>query len=244
VGNHGLYSSLSLARIGVSTNKIVPYDFPHSVTPELFSVKLLLEGKAVWNIVYVGAIMESKGVGDTLRSVSILKSRGTSCLLKIVGKGEVEAFINIAKSLDIEDSVVFLGLLPNKEVIPLMREADIVLIPSRHEYPEGFPFTIYEALCSRTPIIASDHPMFINKLIHETNALIFSAGNAESLASSIERLISSSELYNRISSKSHEAWCSLQIPVMWSDFINAWLSASPKDRQWLSEHCLSSSRYF
>jgi len=33
-----------------------------------------------------------------------------------------------------------------------MAEADAVLIPSRRTYPEGFPKTINEGLCSRTPL--------------------------------------------------------------------------------------------
>jgi len=41
-----------------------------------------------------------------------------------------------------------------------MRSADAIVIPSRHEYPEGLPLTIYEALAARTPIVASDHQCF------------------------------------------------------------------------------------
>ena len=95
-----------------------------------------------WQIIYVGALKEAKGIGDALEATSQLKSKGLSIKLKVVGRGDSEGFISRAKHLQIEDCVEFLGLVPNKTIIPLMRETDIVLVPSRHDYPEGFPFTI------------------------------------------------------------------------------------------------------
>lgn len=243
VGNHGINASLELTKIGVKAEKVIPWDWPHSVTPELFLEKVIPDGKSVWQAIYVGTIMESKGIGDILRAISILKSKGVGLKLKVVGKGDVETYIKLTQDLQIEDCVEFLGFLSNKEIIPVMRESDIVLVPSRHDYPEGFPMTIYEALCSRTPIIASDHPMFRGKLIQQKNSLIFAAGNSADLASCIEKLVSSPELYEQLSSASSEAWNSLQIPVKWADFIDSWLSETPKAKQWLMDHCLASGRY-
>src|SRR3546814_4454683 len=48
------------------------------------------------------------------------------------------------------DHVVLEGVRPNREVFAMMRDADIVVVPSRHDYPEGMPLTIYEALASRS----------------------------------------------------------------------------------------------
>lgn len=243
VGNHGINASFELAKIGVKADKVIPWDWPHRVTPASFNAKKMPEGKSVWDMIYVGSIMESKGVGDILRAIATLKSKGFFIKLKVIGKGDVETYIDLAQHLQIENCVEFAGFLVNKEIIPAMREADIVLVPSRHEYPEGFPMTIYEALCSRTPIIASDHPMFRNKLIDQTNALIFEAGNSIDLAHCIEKLVSFPELYQTLSLSSYAAWNSLQIPIKWAEFIDFWLSKTPKDRQWLTDHCLASGRY-
>jgi glycosyltransferase involved in cell wall biosynthesis len=163
--------------------------------------------------------------------------------LKIAGGGETEYFINKAKQLKIENCVEFLGLVPNKDVVHLMREADLVLIPSRHEYPEGFPMTIYEGLCSRTPLIVSDHPMFQGNLKHGINAVIFPAGKSTTLSESIEQLLSDPELYKSLSVASYEAWQRLQIPVKWAEMIERWLDNSPENQHWLFDHRLSSGRY-
>ena len=124
-----------------------------------------------------------------------------------------------------------------------MRKADLVLIPSRHEYPEGFPMTIYEALCSRTPIIASDHPMFQNFLIHRVNAMIFPAMNSKALAEIIQKVLSDATLYNSLSLAAPEAWKQLQIPVKWADMIHRWLNHSAENQNWLFAHTLASKGY-
>ena len=243
IGNHNIPACQSLIKIGVNPDKIIPWDFPHAISPESFLPKTLSFDRNTWEIFYVGAISEAKGVGDVLEAISQLKSKGLSIKLKIAGKGDVENFINKAKHLQIEDCVEFLGLVSNKTVVPLMREADLVVVPSRHEYPEGFPLVIYEALCSRTPIVASDHPMFRSKLVNQISALIFPAGDPTTLALCIEKLLSDPEIYYKLSSASDNVWKSLQLPVKWADLVNRWLFDSPENRQWLFEHRLLSGKY-
>lgn len=243
IGNHGISSSTSLQRIGVKSDKIVPYDCPPTATPSSFSPKDLRVNATTWNLVYVGLISQSKGVGDVLESLANLRAKNLPVRLKIAGQGETEYFLDQAKQLHVEDYVEFLGLVPNKVVVLLMRDADLVLIPSRHEYPEGFPYTIYEALCSRTPIVASDHPMFRNNLKHGSSAMIFPAGNAIALSACIEKLLSDSTLYLNLSVASYDTWTQLQIPVNWADMINRWLWDSDENRQWLFDHRLASGRY-
>lgn len=243
IGNHGINSCLSLQKIGVKPSKIIPWDFTSTVTPDFFEPKTLPVGKKTWNLVYIGSITESKGIGDVIEAVAKLKAKNLSVNLKIAGQGEVAEFTQQAQKLQVSDSVEFLGLVENNRVVPLMREADLVVIPSHHEYPEGFPMTIYEALCSRTPIIASDHPMFKNNLKHRENAMIFSASDSTDLGAQIEKLLSDSPLYKSISLATADAWKRLQIPVKWALMIERWIADSEENRQWLLEHALSSGLY-
>ncbi|PSB22412.1 glycosyl transferase family 1 [filamentous cyanobacterium CCP2] len=247
VGNHGVSASRSLQRIGVNPDKIIPWDWPHVITPSLFSAKTLRSDEQVnsqpWNMLFVGHLSEAKGVGDALRAIADLKQKGLAVNLKLAGKGSLEQFQLQAQQLGIANQVEFLGLVKNKEVVTLMRSADLVLIPSRHEYPEGFPMTIYEALCSRTPIVASDHPMFRERLQHLNNAMIFQAGNANALANCVEDILQSPHLYHSLSQASAEAWQRLQIPVQWGDFLNYWLQQSPESHNWLQEKTLASGLY-
>ncbi|MBD1910589.1 glycosyltransferase family 4 protein [Leptolyngbya sp. FACHB-16] len=244
VGNHGLNSSIMLKQIGVNPQKVIPWDWPHQTTPEDFSPKELPDHRNPYTLIFVGQISEAKGVGDVLNALKKLRLSGLPVSLQLVGSGcGTEQFKDRIKELEIEEWVNFLGTVPNKEVLNLMRQADLVLVPSRHDYPEGLPMTIYEGLCSRTPIVASDHPMFQSRLIHGVNATIFSSGNSDDLAAKIKQTLSDPLLYQKLSFNSATAWKELQIPVKAGELLERWLSDSPEDYTWLSDYSLASSYY-
>lgn len=243
VSNHGMNACLLLQKIGVNPDKIIPWDFDYPVTPSLFSPKTLRTDAQPWKLFYIGGLNEERGVGDLLAAVSRLKANQISVQLSLVGSGEKEFYLNQAKQLGIEENIQFLGLISNDQVEPLMREADLVVVPMRHEYPAGFPLIIYHALCSRTPLIASDHPMFVNYLQHEINSMIFPSKDAAALANCVEKLLTNPTLYYNLSVASEAAWNSLQIPVKWDVLINRWLFDSPQNRRWLREYRLTSGRY-
>jgi glycosyltransferase involved in cell wall biosynthesis len=243
IGNHGVNSCFSLQEIGVKPHKIIPYDWVCAVTPELFSAKLLQCNEDTWKLIYVGSVIESKGVGDILDAIAILRDRNFPVTLQIAGSGEIDKFTARAERLGIRDRVMFLGIVPNHQVIKLMRDADIVVVPSWHEYPEACPFTIYEAFCAYTPLVASDHPMFRGNLQHEVNAMVFPARNPYLLADCVDKLLSQPNLYAKISAASDISWQRLQIPVKWADLIEKWLYSSSENTKWLQNYSLASGDY-
>lgn len=240
VANHGINACLSLHQIGVNYQKIIPCDFPHILTPREFSPKQLPKNLS---LLYVGAIKKEKGVGNIIEAVAILEKRNINVTLKIAGAGDVDFFKHQAESLKVLNKIEFLGLVAHQQVIHLMRDASIVVVPSWHEYPEGLPFTIYEALCSRTPLVVSDHPMFQGNLQHRLNAMVFPAGDSNSLAKTIAQLSNEANLYTQISEASEQAWEHLQIPVKWAELIERWLYSSPNNITWLQSHTLASGLY-
>lgn len=243
VSNHGLNACHALQLIGVKNEKIIPWDWPHTLTPSALQPKTLKTNGKPWRLMYVGSISETKGVGDLIEAIAHLKRRQFDIKLEVAGKGETEKFSLQAKRLGVDVAVEFLGLIPNNTVVERMRKADLVLVPSRHEYPEGFPLTIYEGLCARTPIIASDHPMFAGILSHETSAMVFPAGDPIAITDCVEQVLTDADLYHKLSIASLDAWKRLQIPVKWADLIERWLFKSKENSQWLQEHRLSSGRY-
>lgn len=242
VGNHGLNASYSLQKIGVNPDKIIPWDVPHKITPQAFTVKKLTPNLSPRNLVYVGLVKDSKGVGDILAAVAKLRHI-QPINLKIAGSGDIDKFQHRAEVLQIAQQVEFLGVVPQLRVIELMRDAEAVIVPSRHEYPEACPFTIYEALSTHTPIIASDHPMFRGNLKHRHNAMIFPERNPNLLAQCIRELFSNPQLYAQISERSRATWENLQMPVKWGDLIAKWLDDSPENQKWLGDRTLSSGGY-
>jgi glycosyltransferase involved in cell wall biosynthesis len=243
VGSYGITSSIVLQNIGVNPDKIIPWDFLLEPTPGSLMPKPLPTNKSAWTLLYVGSMHPDKGVGDILEAVAKLRAKNIPVQLKLVGRDTEGIYSEQAKRLNIADSVEFLGIIANQQVEPLMREADLVVVPSRHEYPEGFPLVIHHALRSRTPLVVSDHPMFRNSLTHGVSAMIFPAGNAAALADRVEKLVSDSTLYYSISARSYETWQKLRLPVKWADMLERWLNDSPENQRWLYSYRVSSGRY-
>jgi glycosyltransferase involved in cell wall biosynthesis len=239
--NHGINSCLSLHRIGVSPEKLIPWDWPPMITPD--PIAKTLQSGTSRRLLFVGAVIEAKGVGDILTAISLLKNSQPELSLTVIGAGEIEKFTALANTLGIAGQVEFLGLLPHHAVIEQMKSADLVVVPSHHNYSEGFPMVIYETLCSRTPLVASDHPMFRCNLTHLENAWIYPAKNSAAMAEGITRLLSDATLYHSLSQASDVTWSRLQLPVRWAEAVTRWLSNSAGDRVWFHQHRLNSGLY-
>jgi glycosyltransferase involved in cell wall biosynthesis len=245
VANHNLAASLELVRIGVAASKVLPYDWPELMGLTDRAPRQLLRSRER-SVAFVGQLIESKGVGDLLEALALLNARpaGPVWRATIVGSSVVDAgFQRKARELGLESRVHFTGRVPHDEVIPLMARHDVVVVPSRHGYPEALPMTIFEALCSRTPIVASDHPMFSLKLNDGRDALLFPAGDAAALAGRLDSLVTDPELYARLSSRSREAAAGFFCPLKFDELITAWLNDRPEDRDLLSTFSLSTGRY-
>jgi glycosyltransferase involved in cell wall biosynthesis len=241
VGNHGISACLSLLDIGVRPEKIIPWDWPPSHRPSDYEPRTLRTTPPT--LFYVGSLSLAKGVGDLLHAIARLRQRGPRLRLLLAGRDPDGTIASLSRSLKIDDIVDFLGIIANEDVPAKMREADIVIIPSRHEYPEGLPLTIYEALSARTPIVASDHPMFRDALVDGESAVIFPAGNVDRLAHAISRLLLDSELYQSLSVQSEKAWARIQLPVTMGALLEAWIANTPAQTQWMKDHSLLSGRY-
>jgi len=222
VGNHGRNACRDLVRIGVRPDKVVPWDWPQPASdlpPKPYPAS------DCWSLLYAGQIETNKGVGDIIEAVAILRRMGTQVKVKFLGSGSVDHFSKLAEDRGVGDAMVFCGRVPNASVCEEMRRADVVLIPSRHNYPEGLPLTIYEALRSRTPIVGSDHPMFDGVLVDKVSAKVFQAADATALAMALRSLREDWQLYQALSRNAEQCWQRLQIPTKWGDLIRKWLTA-------------------
>lgn len=235
VANHNTPASRDLVRIGVDAKKVVPWDWPPAIAPSMFPVKLPPVGRRA-RIVFVGAVVPSKGVGDVIHAAAILKKSGLDIGIKVIGGGEIEAHRSLATDLGLVDTVVFLGQTPHAEVIEHLQAADIAIVPSWHEYPEGLPMTIYESLATRTPLICSDHPMFVEKLAGRVP--MYPAKDIEALASRVQSLLLDPAHFGRLSASAEEVWKGLLCEMRPTEVVRAWLRNSAEDRDRLSRHSL------
>lgn len=243
IGNHGLQSCLSLQHIGVNPEKLVPWGWPTPRQEKTFEPKQLRAQLNPLDLVYVGPVISTKGVGDLLVAMAQLQSHKIDVRLKIIGQGDTKRFQSQARRLQLANQIEFVDDTLNNATLPLIRNADILVIPSRHEYPETTVELIYSGLSVHTPIVASDHPMFAGSLVHGVNAMIFPAGNARALAQRIERLIKQPRLYAKLSEATHRSHRTTVLPVTWASLIEHWLQQGSEDHRWLQNHTVASDKY-
>ena len=242
VANHNLAASLDLARIGVARDKILPFDWPEMTSAQDYSAKPAPAPDRPFRLLYVGQLTEAKGVGDAVRALAILRHRGLDATLTLVGTGDNEDLVALALAQGVSQEVTLAGLLPHHQVLAEMRAHDVVLVPSRHDYPEGMPMTIYEALCVRTPLVVSDHPMFALRIHDGQQALVHPQRNPGAMAERIERLATDPQTYEAFSRQAETAVQDYLCPLKWDRLLEDFLH--PATRKALGRYSLARYSYF
>lgn len=232
VANHGRRAAEQLVSLGVPANKVVAWDYPAFDTPRAHAPKAA-PGRP-FKLFYAGMLIPAKGALDLVAAVARLRDGGTAVSLAMAGRGGEDEVAREIERHGLGDRVTLLGSLPNDGMIAVMAAADAVVVPSRHDYPEGMPLTIYEALCSRSPLVVSDHPMFLGNVVDGESAVVFPAGDVDALATAIARLAEDPALYARLSANAEAAWNGLQIPVKWGALIDAWIAEGGSVREWIA----------
>lgn len=127
---------------------------------------------------YVGRLTAEKGVGTLVRAWR----RTPQIPLRIAGDGELRKPLEAeAAGLPIE----FLGRIPSERVFELMKDADMLVVPS--ECYEGFPRVVVEAFATGTPIVAADLGG-LGELVDERAGIKFRSGDANALANAVTQL--------------------------------------------------------
>jgi glycosyltransferase involved in cell wall biosynthesis len=154
-------------------------------------------GKPRQGLLFVGRLVEGKGVESLLQALQALRSRGLRPTLTLVGSGPAEDVLRsqvVRAGLD--DQVRFLGALPNAELPPHYQGAAALVFPSllgKQGQQEGMGLVPLEALACGCPVIASALPAVAEVIHHEETGLLFPPGDAAALAECIATVLSAPE---------------------------------------------------
>ena len=198
--------------------------------------------KADFSLFYAGLLVESKGVGDLIRAVAECRRSHANISLTLAGPGDEVPWRHLAAELGIADAVTFAGGISVQSILKEMRAHDAVVVPSRPSYDEGLPNTIFEALASRSPLIASDYPAYASRLSSGKDSMRFNAGSASDLARCILSLDKDSELYGRVSTNSVDTLAKLYYGIEWSQLVEYFID-DPKNRKgWVQLYSMNSRK--
>ncbi len=144
---------------------------------------------------FVGRLSEEKGVSTLISAWSKL-----SIPLTIMGDGpERGALEKMAPS-----NVTFTGFSSPNDVSKAMAKTQALIVPSI--WYENFPMTVVEAMSVGTPIIASELGALAHIIEDNVTGFHFSPGDANSLATVVERAFSSREILYKLGENCRNYW--------------------------------------
>jgi len=150
----------------------------------------------VSEILFIGRLVEKKGVNYLLEAMAQLKEEGIKVHLSIAGDGQLKnQLAEQAKQLDLlGKSVEFLGYLHDKSKQAAINSAGIVVVPSintKSGDSEGLPVAVLEALSFGKICIASDASGAEDCIKDDINGFIVPEKDPDALAAKIKTVLKS-----------------------------------------------------
>jgi glycosyltransferase involved in cell wall biosynthesis len=156
---------------GVETNIFKPFT----------ADKLDPENKDLFKIICTRRFVEKNGIAFAIKAIKKIHTQ-IKCKLYLVGVGPLEPELKqLVKTLNIEQSVEFLGGQPNSLIPSLLNSSDLVLIPS---LLEATSISGLEAMACEKVIVAS-RVGGLPEIIDETNGYLFDSGDVNGLSEKI-----------------------------------------------------------
>lgn len=156
---------------------------PNPIDTEVFHPDPSPRESPVTQLLCVGRLHPDKDLSTLLQALTKLPT-SAEWHLRVAGDGpDRNEYERLADTLGIGGRVTFLGAVPRSRVAELLRSADLLVHPSP---VETFSLAVAEALCSGTPIAATDTGA-IRELVEATDGgIVVSPGDPKGLARAIE----------------------------------------------------------
>ena len=109
--------------------------------------------RAPLRLLYMGRLVRTKGLFETLEAMQILRRSGVETRLVIAGSGPVEEELRQrARMLRVDDIVTFAGAVFGERKVQLLAQGEVALLPSYHL--EGLPYALLEGMAAgQAPIV-------------------------------------------------------------------------------------------
>ncbi len=153
-------------------------------------------------VLFSGQMIERKGVDPLLQAFVTVAERHAEAQLVLVGAGpELERY-RAATPDRIAGRVHFLGFRQPAELPKLFAEADLFVLPSRHD---GWGVVVNEAVAAGLPIVVTRGVAAADDLVREgVNGFVVPVDGVTALASALDELLSSADLRRRFGRASSE----------------------------------------
>lgn len=165
---------------------------PNSIDTDFFSPGDPLPASAPFTFAFVARLDGNKAT-DLLLTAFAAAFKGQAVYLKIAGTGpEREKLARLARNLEIDGQVQFLGFLERGGIRELLRSSHSLVSSS---YIETFGNTLVEAMSCGKPVVStrSGGP---NAIVTETTGILVPAGDRAALTAAMQSVVYNYMQYN------------------------------------------------
>ena len=187
-----LFKRMLLARVtNVAISRAIANDIarksviiPNPYRDDLF--RILPESERSKTLIFVGRLVSDKGADLLLRALSQLRREGLQPDLTIVGSGpESENLSALSSELGLENQVSFAGQKTGEELVRLLNQHRIMVIPSR--WAEPFGVVALEGIACGCAVIGSEAGGLKEAI--GPCGITFENKNEQSLADALKRVL-------------------------------------------------------
>jgi glycosyltransferase involved in cell wall biosynthesis len=142
-------------------------------------------------IVSVGRAVSKKGLNDLLQALAALPPDLHWRFAHVGGGDLLDSLKAKARAAGIADKVAFLGPKAQPDIIALLREADLFVLPSKKAASgdrDGLPNVLMEAASQKLAIVATDFAGIPEFIRHQVDGDLVPPGDWEALSNAINLL--------------------------------------------------------
>jgi glycosyltransferase involved in cell wall biosynthesis len=160
------------------------------------------------NILFIGRLVEKKGVIYLLEAILQLIKKGVLIQLTIIGKGKNEQMLkDFCLTNNMGNNVLFQGWQNPQQIKQLFTLSDIFVLPSliaSNGDRDGIPNVILEAMASGIPVISTSVSGITEIIQHRFTGLLVSEKNSNQLLDAILTLINDDNLRISLIENAHK----------------------------------------
>ncbi len=184
--------------------------FPWGIDLKIFHPsrenRLRVRQKLGWSdkkiLVMTRTFLPVYGIEYFLRAIPEIVEKFPQTKVLVSGSGPLEGFLHgIVKELKISDEVLFLGQIPNADLVQYLNAADIYVSSS---LSDGTSLSLLEAMACALPVVVSDVPAILEWIQDGVNGLVVPRKNTTQLVEKISYLLQDEGLAHKMGKKNFE----------------------------------------
>lgn len=183
--------------------------FPIEIIPATTNVEKFSpsETECEYRLLTVGRLVEKKGIRYAIEAVAKLRHDFPDISYRIVGSGELKPDLQeLAKELDVENHVEFLGNISDQRLIYELGKAAVFVLPciiAQDGDRDVIPVVLKEAMGTETACVSTMISGIPELIENGDNGLLVPEKNAIELARAIESLITEQDFRSQLALNGH-----------------------------------------